>query len=336
MGYYEDKRISNSGLSKLNPEQGGSPARYLNYLEEDKERKELQYLERGRMLHMSILEPELYKVAPIDKPEAKMGEVADHMLADWKGLTDTAVLAACEAVGYGQSWKEETRISKVVDQTAEYLQFMVEAQDSGAIVISKSTKDIVDSCHMAVQKHNKARALIFQHPNAKKEEEFFVELKDAAGRDTEVKAKIDMHFAAEEGRGIMVDLKSTSKPVSLFPSSFQWFRYYRQMAFYTDVLIQSGVYTHVTPYIVAVETAEPFEVAIFKIDPDWIWYGQQEYQRLLGLYNYYKDNDWKHDQEWTIGMLGADAAPKSIIDPQEIGELAGIIDFNQPSLDELV
>jgi len=82
-----------------------------------------------------------------------------------------------------------------------------------------------------------------------------------------------------DGGDMLVDIKTTSKPISEFRKSAYRYNYHRQAAFYLD-----GFGAKEFVFIV-VETQEPYQVGIFRCTENFIDQGRQEYISLLEMLN---------------------------------------------------
>lgn len=294
--YYKVDAISNSRLSIINPSQGGSIRKYQQWLEEPDEDRELRYFERGRLLHMSILEPHLYEVENLERPSDSICTIVQKVFNEFgaKGTLPSAdqielnnrafseaVFAAALDVGYGQSWKSETLLNKVHEQGIEYYNFLVSASDK--IVITKKDKEVIDECYLALQKNPETQKILFQ-------EEHENEVEIYADRDgLKVKGKLDK-YREDEDIVTVTDLKTTSSPISLFPYSFVKFRYYRQSAFYDYLARIKYARVHGKPpkavrhQLIVVETRSPYETMIYDVSSDWLEYGNKEINNILQYY----------------------------------------------------
>ncbi len=81
-----------------------------------------------------------------------------------------------------------------------------------------------------------------------------------------------------DGGDMLVDLKTTSKPITEFRKSAFRYNYHRQAAFYLD-----GFGAKEFVFIV-IETVEPFQVGIFRCSEFFIEGGREEYISLLEEY----------------------------------------------------
>jgi hypothetical protein len=78
---------------------------------------------------------------------------------------------------------------------------------------------------------------------------------------------------------MLVDLKTTSKPITDFRKSAYRYSYHRQAAFYLD-----GFGAKEFVFIV-IETNEPHQIGIFRCSDNFIEQGREEYISLLEEFN---------------------------------------------------
>jgi len=98
----------------------------------------------------------------------------------------------------------------------------------------------------------------------------------------ECKGKADI---VVDGGDMLVDIKTTSKPVTEFIKSAYRYNYQRQAAFYLD-----GFGAKEFMFIV-IETQAPYQVGIFRCTDNFIEQGREEYISLLELYKEPKNNN---------------------------------------------
>ena len=91
MEYYKDKRISNSSLSYINPEQGGSPRKFKDYLDGNLEHLETPSLYHGSMIHKFILEPDTFAVADVERPSDTIVKIMEKVYNITKGEVETDI-----------------------------------------------------------------------------------------------------------------------------------------------------------------------------------------------------------------------------------------------------
>ena len=305
MDYYKVKKISNSSLSYINPEQGGSPRKFKDYLEGNLEHLETPSLYHGSTIHKFILEPETFAIADLEKPSDTIVKIMDKVYNITKGEIDTDInkyheyiFGSARELNYGQSWKPDTLIKKVIDQGKEYYDFLLRAD--GKICIDQKTAAMLTAVGSAINSHKAASELLFTG-EGKNEEEFYW------GPGKEYKSKIDRykkHKVAKTIKGItysptvdLIDLKTTSKSLEFFKDSFEYYHYDRQMAFYVDSLEDSGMFVDKV-FIIAVETTGYYHVRVFEIDQNLIEEGRKKYKALLERIKWHQETQqWNESRE---------------------------------------
>ncbi len=82
--YFSVDAISKSRLDAIDPEMNGSPTKYLNFINQDEERKISIDMERGSLIHKYVEDPKKFIVLEVDKPSDKLGEVADYVINNFQ------------------------------------------------------------------------------------------------------------------------------------------------------------------------------------------------------------------------------------------------------------
>lgn len=310
MSYYQSKAISNSVLSYINPEQDGSAHKFYQWKMGELESDESPSLERGDLIHKYKLEPDLYDVMSVKMPTESIKNIIDDVLIhadgyDLSEMTD-AILASAEQRDYGQSWKPETLIKKVVEGGQEYFDAVQAA--TGKQIISHETKYVLDNATESLD-HNKAASELLDTPSNNdvlyfNELEVFFEINGMATR-----AKLDRLIVNTVNKTFtVVDLKSTSKHVARYAGAFEYYRTYRQLAFYIK-----AAQAHLGPdykpaeehYIVACMTTSPFLTRVFnvKTTSKYIEQGNQEIESLLSRIKVHTDSsNWIDEMETILGQ----------------------------------
>lgn len=313
VGSREDIVISNSSLSYINPEQGGSPAKFLSFFEQNTEKKQSISLERGTLLHDWHEHQDGFIVADIEKPSEMMCGWVDRvfdMLAVSEGGIANYSNDIVQSVRNGAyaSTKDATKLKeKFESEGLEYLKFLFKG--SGKVALTPATKIIIDNQINSLLGHKKANHMLFGQVSDTskriKELEIYWSV-DIEGKETKFKAKLDNTIFDYKNKVVYLnDLKSTGKPVSLFKASFISFRYYRQIAFYINALFQYLIQQgedpkewSVIPRMVAVDNTPNYNVHCFTIDNKWIEAGNKESQDLISRVAWHVSKDeWKYSAE---------------------------------------
>lgn len=345
--------ISNSFLTALNPDQGGSPQKALAFLDNNLEASEEKHLYSGRTIHKYCEKPEEFAVADVPRPSDMLGDFTDEfyklsigvLIADTspqaieitsKLKTESgrsAEIAATKAayeklanllgtsyeatvVRFRQartitnaykSYNEGTLVEKFISSSLDY--FKQIASLNGKIALTMADKDMIESVKNSLYTNR----LINKYWNLSKsfdtniiwkELDIYYDL-DVYGVPMKCKARLDnVYIDLEEKTIYLNDLKTTSKPLGLFRESFEKYRYYRQLAWYTKALMEYlkkeyPIYKDwkIVPQIVAVETTGNFQSCVYRTDA----YAYKGIQECLSLckraYYHQKNNVWDMSME---------------------------------------
>lgn len=322
-------RVSNSSLSKINPKEGGSPVRYMAFLRNEKEpyEKKGSYFDLGTLAHNRVLEPEKYEMIVLPTPSDAIAEIIKKIFnmniaaLDWSGIVDTKledhekdIHTFAKEINYGQSWKAETRLSKVLEWTSYY-----------NALKESNTKMIADD--IMIDKVHRMEAELKAKPNImyllydideepgvqtfNEQEVLWEEVID--GVTIKFKAKLD-RLILKDGKFTIIDVKTTGKAIALFPEAIERYRYHRQTAFYRraarEFLKQKfgKDFEFENAYITAVETSGFFESELFRIGDDLLQEGGQEIRDLLNrIVWHHQNNQWIEPMEAEGGFISVDS-----------------------------
>ena len=132
----------------------------------------------------------------------------------------------------------------------------------------------------SVMAHRKARETLVKNHN---ELSFFGQLDGVA-----VRCRPDILRAGN----LIADLKTTeSAKEGSFQYDFTKYKYYRQCAFYLDLVTQVTGQKHDMFSIIAVEKHPPYAVQVFGVDDATIEKGREEYRRGLEIYRQCLESD---------------------------------------------
>jgi hypothetical protein len=363
VGSREDIVVSNSSLSYLQPEQGGSIQKFLSFFDKQVEIEENKSLENGKLVHLYAEKPQEFAVANVPRPDGMIASMADEFyklknnLSSIEDLNNVGItivsdlktekgresenkltLAAFEKLAslvdkpvedtirlfrlsrirteVYKSYKEETLINKFISDCILYINELDQLQ--GKIPLTKSTQEVIEKVIASLRANELANKYfnlsgLFESNLIYKELDVYFEV-----LGIKCKAKLDNIYVDLENKIIYLnDLKTTSKPLSLFKESFEYYRYYRQIAFYKRALyhllnlnlLGEGTVLEniqlkdfeVKCQIIAVETTENFECQIFNVD-QYLDKGREEVVSLLNRLKYHIDfNVWNQSMENFLG-----------------------------------
>ncbi len=376
--------VSNSSMSYLNPEEGGSIVKFLNSFEEKVEAEEKGRLKEGKLLHSYMEDSTKFAVSEVERPDNMLGDLCDSLFknidtvkafpnaftdiniaitsslkkesgrnAEILGTTDKYKslsealkvpnddLIAClrKARIEGKFYKSYTDEGKVVEMVLEkgvsYLKEL--ANSNGKIILNKATKEAVDGASTSLYTNKKIAGLLHLGNNVldvvNLTDKIYSELpiywqekvtilgNDQIDVKLNCKAKPDkVIINFQEGTIKLIDLKTTSYPLSLFMTSFMDYRYYRQLAYYVKALSQwfrssfpdldIGKFK-LSILIVAVETKGLYQSCIYEIPLSWVQYGKNEYMSILKRYAWHKHTgDYKLSYEEATSATGYISLPE--------------------------
>jgi hypothetical protein len=301
MDYYQSNKISNSSLSYINPIQGGSPRKFKDYIDGNLKQDSTPSLYAGTTIHQYFLEPETFMVSDVDRPSDTIVRIIDKVYQITRGELDTDInshhefiFGSAKEFGYGQSWKPETLIKKIIDQGKDYYDFLHRAD--GKICIDQKMAGMLSNIKESVNNHALVKDLLFETPGVNEEDVYW-------GPDEAYKSKIDRYTS-----NALIDLKTTSKALSFFRDSFNYYHYDRQLAFYKDALEWIGKPVQKC-FIIAIETTGYNQVRVFEIGEKLIDEGRQKYLGLLERIKYHQET-----QQW--------------VEPRDVYENKGLTIFN--------
>ena len=115
--YFSEKYnnyISNSRLSKINPDQDGSPTEFFDNW--GKTKLNTTSLEFGSWLHTLVLQPNDFFLTDVSRPTAKMGAMADYIYKKTQGInvTNDIILEASDKCDYYKDKMSDKKIEKVL------------------------------------------------------------------------------------------------------------------------------------------------------------------------------------------------------------------------------
>lgn len=318
MDYNSSKAINQSLLKFIDPEQGGSPAKFKDALENrDRDEIESKSLRLGTLIHKYMLESGRFMSLSTKGMTAKGIQMSEML---WQNnefdlkegvvtidevLSDDDLLAdMVQEFSYGRG-KLATKIESLKKEASGYLNQRLENRNK-ILVNDGELKTIMD-CSSSLLKNEATKYWLgnLKSPNLQvfDELEVFWEYY-ISGELVKLKSKIDRLIIDHESKTwTIVDLKTTGKPVDLFLRSVIEFRYPRQLAFYSDAAdyyikneLQLEGYTQKdTVYIIAVETFGLNESRVFSFSVKSLEWSRKEYVELLSRIQWHRNtNEWEY------------------------------------------
>jgi len=317
--YFSDKYkdyISNSKLSLIDPNKGGSKQRFL----EGFPSKFSESFALGGAIHCMLLQPDDFVVSPLNKPTGKLGEfVNDVFKFRQEGSTlINAINKAKESANYYQNSLTKNRLTTAIKKSLPYYlgrlhkTSLLDIEKKETLYLSKSNKEKLNECLSSIKYNNKAYQTLnpvglIDTPEIYNEYAIFCTIK-VDGVPIKIKAKLDNFVIDHEQKTITLnDLKSTGKPGKFFmgnfvkvingdgnsekvwySGSFQKYNYYRQMGLYlwllNAVMIQHFKLNYtLKANIVVVETIPKYASFVYEVKGNHIKKGLAEFKELINL-----------------------------------------------------
>lgn len=381
VGTRSDIVISNSSLSYLEPEIGGSIQKFLSFFDKQAEKLESKGIENGKLIHLYAEKPNEFAVAKIPRPDGSIAAMADEFYrlktnlqeaiknnitesrpenlvdisftsdlktesgrsaeildtkAAYKKLSELLQLPIEVVVGLFRlsrtntdsykSYKEKTLVDKFISECIDYLK---QAEDlEGKLTLTVATKELVENCIASLRSNELANKFFglggsFDSNIIIKELDIYFELLGC-----KCKSRLDNIYVDLINKIIYInDLKTTSKPLALFQDTLEYYRYYRQLAFYKRALLKFIKNNHsdlkelgggidlnefsIFCSIVAIETTGNFECQVFTLDESYITKGEEEIKKLINRYKFHKEqNIWNKSMESILGNGYITLTPK--------------------------
>lgn len=320
MNYFLNPAISNSSFNLIDPETGGAPSLFYDYLNGKVEDEKTPSLEKGDYLHKYILTPEEFPILTCEMPPPAIQEVVKrvfYQLSLKKSaeeqklfvLSDHSdiIMQIADETEYQRNWKPETRKQKIIELGAPYFDALKEAGDR--TILSGDVLELLKRCADSIRRNSAANALLLDSPGQivfNEQEIYWTE--EWNGMNLSFKAKLDrLVVDPKEKTFSIVDFKTTSKYIVNFPSSFDFYHYYRQISFYehaAKIWLEQQGYQNFTPddhYIVAVETKGANLCRTYVVSEPYLRKGRKETADLLNrIVFHFSTGDWinaKEEQE---------------------------------------
>ena len=293
--------ISNSRLSYINPEQGGS---YNLYLENPK--KESSSLLLGSAVHCLTLQPDDFLlVDTVDRPTAKAGLMADSLYKLNGSIpTKEEIIAASDKVNYYKGKMDNKKIDELLSKCTNYWRnralFEHDYKDSKELIyLDPKNREILKSCLNSISGCKEIQSLlhpeyVMSKPISLNEQAILIdfELKFPDGYSTIVKFKSKLdNFTIEPDDNLVTlnDLKTTGHILSEFEGSFEKYHYYRQMGVYSYLLsLVVKKYYNVEDFtmkanMLLTSTVPEYSAGVYPVSKKQLLRGFEEFKKLLRM-----------------------------------------------------
>lgn len=293
--------ISNSRLSYINPEQGGS---YNLYLENPK--KESSSLLLGSAVHCLTLQPDDFLlVDTVDRPTAKAGLMADSLYKPNGSIpTKEEIIAASDKVNYYKGKMDDKKIDELLSKCTNYWRnralFEHDYKDSKELIyLDPKNRELLKSCLNSISGCKEIQSLlhpeyVMSKPISLNEQAILIdfELKFPDGYSTIVKFKSKLdNFTIEPDDNLVTlnDLKTTGHILSEFEGSFEKYHYYRQMGVYSYLLsLVVKKYYNVEDFtmkanMLLTSTVPEYSAGVYPVSKKQLLRGFEEFKKLLRM-----------------------------------------------------
>ena len=335
--YYSIPAVSNSALKEINPEQGGSPAKFKKVvLDRDIEYEPNPSFENGKIIHKYVEDPKNFVISDFTKPTETMALWVERVFNNLPSVITVdnfliseeiiKKIALEEREGAYKSMKDDTVTAKFWKEGAEYINYLF-IERSDKIILNQQQLNMMDFIIESINNNPEAYRLLFKEPDFKENVAAYNEkaiywTKKVDKRlnleyivSMNMKALVDrfkLNFVSKDRIVVdLIDFKTTSSTVANFKYSFKKYRYYRQLAVYKEAITEFIVQAYILKgavsadvkiefnnYIVAVETTGLYQCKVFKITDKYIEKGEEEYDRLLKMIAYHKGSgQWSKTEE---------------------------------------
>lgn len=313
--YFSEKYsdyISNSKLSLIDPELGGSPEKY----KEGFDGKYSESFEIGTAVHSMILQPNDYYIPEIRKPSGKLGVFAEEVYKqrkDGKSIL-SSVNEASEIADYYKGKFSKKRLSTAVKESIDFYLKRIHFEEDltkTPLFLSSAMFEKYEKCMLSIAENPKFKETLYPSGIATPAEYYNeyavlceVKITGDINKVVKVKGKLDNFTVNHETDTITLnDLKTTGKPASYFMGnyiynevgekvwmygSFEKYKYYRQVGMYLwllqSVMREKGFKDFKYKVnILLIETIPDFRTKICPISNKWIDKGLKDFKKLLIL-----------------------------------------------------
>ena len=305
--------ISNSRLSKIDPNKGGSPEEFFGKMKPFY----TPSLQIGSAVHELTLQNDLFVLSEINKPTAKMGLLADKLYNFGHSPSKEEVLKTAKEVDYYKGNLSENQIENVFNQCKQYWSERgdFEAQNSEVrevIYLDQKSREIVQNCVLALSNNSRVQEIL--HPKNIFGDDCISEMEQAILIDIKVempdknefilrfKAKLDNYTIDTMSNEICVnDVKTLGKVLNEFEGNIQRFSYNREIAIYSWLLslCAKKYYNLNNPTIkgnyLVVSTIPKYYTKVVPMTNSMYIEGWNDFRRLLRIVAYYYNKGYRFE-----------------------------------------
>lgn len=304
MKYEENPAISNSDLGLL----FYSPDLFKNKKEGVYINKETTSLKIGSAVHLLLFFPEVFNTTYIESPDQIEGLMANFITelaivkgfdVDKKEFSEIETSVAYEKSGYKMAIANVKKNFINSQDYIDYYKFLAYYKKEGTIALDKSEMEIVRNCaeslYQTINTFSPSKYF-------KLGEELFSFFEDEViwkYKTMDCKSKLDSYTIDHKNKIIiLIDVKTTSKDVYMFRESYEYYEYWRQIAFYSNALKFHYPDYQIKQLFAVVQTTGVNQSLLYQVCDEDIQRGNDRiedgYQRWLF---HTSTNQWKYKKE---------------------------------------
>jgi hypothetical protein len=314
---YKEESISHSGLNAFEI----SPRSYRRYKDYRDNSNTTMSLNLGSAVHCYILEPDefydRYRITPNETPTPMYKKFVEE-LANTRPLEgvvfDKHQTKLWHQHAYDVAGFKNPGFDRVVerflqeDLFQDYYKFLIDlGSDKTAITPYELSQ--IKTCTESTATHKLSAQLLYGKPFAERYNELEI-LWQYPGYEFKMRSIIDRLVIDEDAKIVfIVDLKTTSKNVYSFSGSYEMYSYHRQLYLYTlavkhylNELGKNAEEYQILPYIVAVQTKDNFETAVYKPTQESLEVAKEQVATLIDEMDWHFKNDkWDFPRSYYEG-----------------------------------
>lgn len=315
--YYKEKRISSSSLKYFEQ----SPLLFKKFLDSELEQESKKFFEKGKQIHMAILEPEEFKKnfttldfeIPKSEQQKQFCEEYIETISKQKKISEDVALINAYKNNYKAAKSDEkiledaqTLKNKLI-RYIEYLQKRKTFKD----ILSWSDWQRIQSLKEGIVRHKLANELLKTDDlDTRLSWNELVIFWEDPTYNLPCKSMIDRLVVDHDKKEIiLIDLK-TANTFTKFKERCNEFAYFRQMAFYwfaihwwfKNALNKDISEYNKQTYIIGLKTTDDAEVRVYKIQDIHLREGLVDINNILGDLAWHWENDkWDHTRNYYVG-----------------------------------
>ena len=303
--YQSIKAISHSSIGWFEV----SPKFFKAMLDKEIEQKPKKYFDFGDAFHCAVLQPSVFQ----NNYVVINGVVPSHEYH--KAFCELMIKEKSPESAYSKIYKVDNKkqedIKKEADKLyktySEYIDFLRNNQDK--TFVDKESYVNIEMMKNSIAAHKFAGNLMFgdielrtNYPDVEIYNELAIEFvwpKTAS----KCKSKIDKLIVNPIAKKvIIIDLKSTGKPIRNFGKSAKHYNYVRQLAFYTTAVVEylkeCGIDFSdwsIEWYIVATEGFGLYETRVYELNSEQVFESVKECSEIVGqITGHYELGEWDY------------------------------------------